>query len=303
MPPESATVATPIRRLAQRAGCELTASTTDGGDQFALERWDDGRLLVNGDFAALLRHNGLTTFDAIDGLPLGTIARQVGPRVTARLDLVDPHSGKSRGFFIKKHGSYSLWEWMKPLFRLTRPILGARNEWEAMLSFHRLGIPTMVPVALGESQSGSFVLTEALESRQRVDHWLEQNAMTGGKTAIERRKLIAAIAQMARTLHRSGLHHQDFYLCHFLMAADGPVDDLRIIDLGRVDRHGPWGTRWVVKDLAQLHYSAGRLSKSDRLRFLQQYLGRRLNRADRALIRRIEGKRHAIRRHSERNGL
>jgi heptose I phosphotransferase len=303
MPPESAIVAAPVRGLAHSAGRESTSSTSAGCHKFALEHWDGGRLLVNGGFAALLQHNGLTTFEAIDRLPLGVIARQVGPRVTARLDLIDPHSGKSRGFFIKKHGSYSLWERMKPLFRLTRPILGARNEWEAMLSLHRLGIPTMVPVALGESAGGSFVLTEALESRQRVDHWLEQHAATGGETSIERRQLIATIAQMACTLHRAGLHHQDFYLCHFLMAAGGPVDDLRVIDLGRVDRHGPWGTRWVVKDLAQLHYSAGRLSKSDRLRFLQQYLGRRLNRSDRLLIRRIEGKRHAIRRHSERNGL
>ncbi|HVW02776.1 MAG TPA: lipopolysaccharide kinase InaA family protein [Planctomycetaceae bacterium] len=302
MPPESATAAAPAR-IAPRPDVESTGSLSDGCRQFALEHRDNGRLLVNAEFAGLLRHNGLTIFDAIDRLPLGTIARQVGPRVTARLDLIDPQNGQSRGFFIKKHGSYSLWEWMKPLFRLTRPILGARNEWEAMLSFHRLGIPTMVPVALGESASGSFVLTEALEGRQRVDHWLEQNAAGSGKTAAERRQLITAIAQMARTLHRAGLHHQDLYLCHFLMAADGPVDDLRVIDLGRVDRHGSLGTRWVVKDLAQLHYSAGRLSNSDRMRFLQQYLGRRLTRADRALIRRIDGKRHAIRRHSERNGL
>ena len=303
MPPESATVAAPIRGPAQSSRAESTASTSDGCRQFTLEHWDNGRLQANREFSALLQHNGLTTFDDIDRLPLGTIARQVGPRVTARLDLIDPQTGQPRGFFIKKHGSYSLWEWMKPLFRLTRPILGARNEWEAMLSFHRIGIPTMLPVALGESASGSFVLTEALESRQRVDHWLEQNATAGGETVVERRQLIAAIAQLARRLHHAGLHHQDFYLCHFLMAADGPVDDLRVIDLGRVDRHGSLGTRWVVKDLAQLHYSAGRLSRSDRVRFLQHYLGRRLSRADRGLIRRIEGKRHAIRRHSERNGL
>ena len=60
---------------------------------------------------------------------------------------------------------------------------------------------------------------------------------------------------------------------------------------------------WIVKDLAQLHYSTRWFTAADRLRFLTTYLGRPFKDEDRTLIRRILRKAASIRRHSRKHGL
>jgi hypothetical protein len=78
---------------------------------------------------------------------------------------------------------------------------------------------------------------------------------------------------------------------------------LFVIDLGRVRRRRRLGRRWIVKDLAQLNFSAPWLSQQDRTQFLTTYLGRPLSATDRPLIRRIERKTAAIARHTRKNHL
>jgi tRNA A-37 threonylcarbamoyl transferase component Bud32 len=116
--------------------------------------------------------------------------------------------------------------------------------------------------------------------------------------------MIHEVAGIARVMHRAGLHHQDLYLTHFLLRED---DDLRhglhLIDLGRARCRKRLSTRWIVKDLAQLNYSAHLLTPSQRRRFLEAYLDRPLDRGDRPFVERILRKTRAISRHSERNGL
>jgi hypothetical protein len=133
-----------------------------------------------------------------------------------------------------------------------------------------------------------------------------------------RRRTATWLADMARTLHSAGYHHQDLYLNHILVGppvataaavAGEPSDvdpldvDLRLIDLGRVRRRLPLGRRWVLKDLAQLHYSSAGASATERLRFFVRYLGRPVSSSDRALIRAIVKKSAAIARHTRRHGL
>jgi hypothetical protein len=76
-----------------------------------------------------------------------------------------------------------------------------------------------------------------------------------------------------------------------------------LIDLQRVQYRRWWRDRWVVKDLAQLNYSAPpeAISCTDRLRFLKTYLDvDRLGRRERRLIRRIVAKTARIARHDAR---
>ena len=271
---------------------------------FALECWDEGRVTVNRAFADSLRAHNLTTFDAIMNYTGGSIAKNVlRERTTTRIDLPET-SGPKQAFFLKRHGPSPLKEFIKPWLRLTRPILGARNEWNAILAFHEIGIPTMIPVAIGESGRDSFLLTESIEGCRKLSHWVEDNAWTYKPgSGRQRNTLLRRIALTARQMHKAGMHHQDFYLTHLMVPADDPERELFVIDLGRVRRHRRLGKRWIVKDLAQLNFSTPHLSRDDRLRFLETYLARPLCESDQPFVDRIERKTASIARHSQKNGL
>ncbi len=271
---------------------------------FAFDAWDGGRLTVNRDFAPLLEKHSLTTFAAIADYSGGEVAKNVlRERTTTRLDLADKN-GSTSAVYLKRHLRPGWFELVKPLLRFTRPIIGARNEWEAILRFHEVGIPTMIPVALGEHADRSFLITEAIEGRQKLTAWmhLNQGAIHNGELATLRR-IAAGVADVARTMHTAGMHHQDFYLTHLMIPQTGTPAPIHVLDLGRVRYQPRLARRWIVKDLAQLNYSAAGVAASERLRFLAYYLGRELTPADRALVSRILSKSRAIARHSQKNGL
>lgn len=269
--------------------------------QFELEMWDSGRLTVNKTFAELLRRHHWQTFESIwVATAEAAIAKKLRTdRITLRFTLND--QGIERAFFIKRHSRSSWKEYIKPLLRLTWPILGARNEWKAILDFHKVGLPTMTPVALGEAGPNSFLITEALENCTKLSELGPQaNAETAQPNEL-RRHLICHVARIARTMHESGMHHQDFYLGH-LMLSQTNADRIYVIDLGRVQKQMHLSRRWIVKDLAQLDYSAA-ATPQERLKFLREYLGRRLTSADKKLIADIQSKAAAIGRHTRKNRL
>jgi heptose I phosphotransferase len=141
----------------------------------------------------------------------------------------------------------------------------------------------------------SCLITEEIAGATQADKFCE--AAFGGslpreKTA-EKRRLIRAMARLARRLHAARLSHRDFYLCHILVRPGGmpsmpraghalgsseqacprnngagmpppkvhesgamePI--LYLIDLQRVTHHRRGlGRRWIVKDLAALLFSS-----------------------------------------------
>lgn len=270
----------------------------------AFETWDDGRLVINAEFVECFRRRRLTTCEAI-----WRFSQQAEPakalrsdRVTLRFSLLET-DGTSQTFYIKRHGRSSWKEYVKPWLQGQKPLLGARHEWEALLAFHQHGLPTMTPVACGRMGDKSFLITAALENCDKLSSLFPH---TDGDPSV-RERLIRQTADIARNMHAARLHHQDFYLGHLLQERrPGPHDETRmyVIDLGRVRPHGPlFARRWIVKDLAQLNFSAKSARKTDRLRFLQRYLNRRLTKADRGLIRSILAKTAKIAWHSAKNGL
>ncbi len=271
---------------------------------FAFRSLDGGRVTVNAAFAAVLAANGLDTFDAVWDHTGGAVAKNLlKERTTTRLDLTDA-DGRACVVYLKRHSAPPWKEFVKPLLRLTWPILGARNEWNAILRFHEAGIPTMTPVALGTSGRRSFLITAAIEGCRKLSHELERRLRVDGPGGVRpERPLIATLARTARTMHAAGLHHQDFYLTHLLTPEAGGHDPLYVIDLGRVKRKKSLGARWIVKDLAQLNYSARGVAAADRWRFFEEYLGRRPTAADRTLLWRVLRKTDRIARHSKKNAL
>jgi tRNA A-37 threonylcarbamoyl transferase component Bud32 len=280
---------------------------------FAFDDWDGGRLTVNREFAPLLARHELTTFVAIANYSGGQVAKNVlRERNTTRLELVDA-GGATCTLYLKRHQRPRVTELIKPLFRLTRPIVGARNEWEAILRFHEIGIATMVPVALGEADGRSFLMTQGIEDCQKLTAWMEshrhsprnslRNGDPGNCELAALRNIVTDLADVARRMHAAGMHHQDFYLTHLMVPQSGRTGAIHVLDLGRARFQPRLARRWIVKDLGQLNYSADGVSASDRLRFFKRYLGRNFISEDRALARRILSKSRAIARHSRKNGL
>src|SRR5579872_4916461 len=221
-------------------------------DRFEYETWDHGRLQVNRQFAGVLQASALTTFEALFNWPQGEVVREVGGRRTTRIVL--NYDDREQSFFVKRHARPKLSDRLRPLIHLSWPVLGARNEWNAILSFHAAGIPTMTPAVLGESQGRSLIMTLDLRSERSLLDWFEAawhaESGAGPRAATippARRELISRVAQIARRMHESGLHHQDFYLNHLLCCGDAVEPAIHVIDLGRVRQRAKVSRRWIAK--------------------------------------------------------
>jgi len=145
---------------------------------------------------------------------------------------------------------------------------------EAVLleSLGRSGVPVPAVVAGGRLADGrSFVATRAVEGALPLDDALRRGAIRAGA---DRRAALVRLARAVRRLHDAGFVHRDLYLCHVLLSAGGR---LVVIDWGRALKRRR--LRWRVKDLAALHASAppGIVTARDSLRFLREYLGKRVS--------------------------
>lgn len=269
-----------------------------------------GNLRVNKAFADLLRRNGLYTFESFMQLrDIEIVKHAIRERSTARLTLQD---GRSRSvFYLKRHAPPPLKEYLKQLTRLSFPKT-ALDEWRAIIRFHELGLPTMVPVAAGGKAgrlgpfAASFLLTEEIKNAKRLDHYLEQGLAPAlsAKQFRRKRAIIDRLAGLTRKMHLAGLNHRDYYLCHILIREIGDRDEfeLFVVDLHRVDIAKKVSRRLVIKDLAALNYSSLNLSihTTDRMRFLKRYLQtKRLGKRDLHTIKQVSRKTKKIAEHTQ----
>jgi heptose I phosphotransferase len=210
----------------------------------------------------------------------GEVFKRIQNRRTFRVE----RSG--RRFFLKCHQGVGWREILKNLFSLRLPVLGAGNEWRAIHRLQELGVETMRPVAYGRegwNPAGlrSLLVTEELPDcislERYCENWRQQPPPVGHK-----RLLIRRLASIARTLHKHGVNHRDFYICHLLirMPWNGSEEELRLylIDLHRVQQRRRTPRRWVIKDLGSLWFSAMELGLTERdlLRFMREYRQRPL---------------------------
>ncbi len=210
----------------------------------------------------------------------GNIYRQVKARKTFQFAL----NGKS--YFAKLHSGVGWLEIIKNLLTLKMPIIGARNEWEAIHRLQELNIATMNAVAYGErgwnpASRESFIVTEELTDTVSLEDYCKQWQESPADRRIKR-KLIEKVAAIASNLHKNGICHRDFYLCHFLLHEGAePFPKLSLIDLHRALVRKNLAQRWVIKDIAGLLYSAKTIGLSDRdmLRFMRHYQGKNLRSA------------------------
>ncbi|MGK9046203.1 lipopolysaccharide core heptose(I) kinase RfaP [Stutzerimonas chloritidismutans] len=239
----------------------------------------------------------------------GQVYRELEGRRTLRTEV------DGRGYFVKIHRGIGWSEIAKNLLTAKAPVLGAGQEWRAIQRLHEVGVPTMTAVAYGErganpASQHSFIITEELAPTVSLEdftaNWREQPPAPALKRA-----LIAEVARMAGTMHRAGINHRDFYICHFLLHTDKPVtaSDFRLslIDLHRAQTRSQTPRRWRDKDLAGLYFSALEigLTRGDKLRFLREYFQRPLReilRDEATLLAWLEGKAERLYRRKQRYG-
>jgi len=285
---------------------------------------DGGRLRINDAFRPLLETASLVTLDAIMAYSSGQPYRRVPGRLTVRAELTDPASpgqspaGGRRPLYIKRFTRVPLGTQLRRTLSLNPPVSLAERELRGLVRLADVGIPAARLVAVGSelSRGGrrerSCIITEEIPGAVQADVYFERTwaCASGPAATAAKRRLIAAIARLARRLHAHRLSHRDFYLCHLMVqpvAGGDPV--LYLIDLQRLTHHRRGlARRWIVKDLAALlfssrpsqatHIRSPIFSETDRLRFARDYFGvPHLAPDQKALLRRVARKARRIARH------
>lgn len=226
------------------------------------------------------KFSGEDAFEQIFAMD-GKIYRNFKGRKTLRFE----HAGK--GYFLKIHPGVGWREILKTLLHCKIPVLGAKDEHDAILALERIGVRTMTIAGYGlrgenPASMQSFIITEEIDDAVSLeDLVLDRNnypLLPGAKRALVRK-----VAEIASTMHRNGVNHRDFYLCHFLLPKvwleqenPGTEPPLHVIDLHRTQVRRSLPERWLMKDLAGLYFSSmdAGLTKRDRLRFISCYDGR-----------------------------
>lgn len=221
--------------------------------------------------------SGQDIFSLMENMP-GKIAREMPDRQTLRFEI------NGKGYYRKWHRGVGWREIIKNYVQLRLPVLGATEEWNALNKLRALGVPSLIPLAYGirggsPAQQQSFIVTRELTDVIQLDHFFEQHSVDV-KT---KRRIIKCVAVIARELHRSGINHRDFYLCHFMMKKQ-PVlgidaaPEIYLVDLHRAQLRAQVPVRWLVKDLGGLLFSTFNMAftRRDYLRFMRHYFAQDL---------------------------
>lgn len=202
----------------------------------------------------------------------GDIFRSQKGRITQRVTL------GNKTYFIKQHHGVGWKEIIKNLLFGRLPILGAKNEWQALQKLHKLNV--LAPGLMGYGERGknpatreSFVLMEDMTPAISLED-LSRDWQISSVNVKMKHDLIRQVAKIARILHEQGINHRDFYICHFLLAESHSTDlSLYLIDLHRAQMRSKTPLRWIIKDLAGLYFSSKDigLTKYDYLRFMSIY--------------------------------
>lgn len=201
-----------------------------------------------------------------------------------------PASTGPQPVYLKRHYRLSLrlrllaWLW---------PNAGwspAAVEWRHLRWALARGIPAPEPLAVGEKHGPGLGFQSYLAIRELTGMSplheavpLAQANLSPERFAAWKRDLVRELARLARLLHDERRFHKDLYLCHFFvpqatcLAGRVPKGALHLIDFHRLTHRPYLGWRWLIKDLAELHYSSRipGVTLRDRVRFFRLYRGAR----------------------------
>jgi len=279
---------------------------------------DDGRMWADDSYRRQLVESGLTDFEAVMSTRDGHCMRALLDRENWRLQLSDVRfdgqeaskkmcyldkatAARSNGVYLKKHHVRTWRSRITALLGLGPGETPGRVEARNVGSLSADGIEVMRLVAYGEKLHlngliESFVLTEELQGYTQLDTFLVDRFKPCDPQKTTKRDpdlnhLICKVADVAKRFHEAGYNHRDLYCCHFFIKEPRPGQfEIRMIDLQRVQNRRCFRRRWLVKDLAQLAWSArsDRIKCTHRMMFIHRYLGvSKLRPRDKRLIREV----------------
>lgn len=268
---------------------------------------DEEPFWIADDYRESIQAAGLGRFEAMMHADQGQCMRALAVRENWKIQL--SVRGRLRTLFLKKHHLRTWWSRLQARFGLS-PRSAGREEARNVRELESAGIPCMELAAFGEklSQDGlleSFFLTPELEGFTQLDDFLRARFQPlathlGRQRDVHLQQLISRVAAIARQFHEAGFNHRDLYCCHFFVRETTPGNfEIRLIDLQRVQHRQRLRRRWLVKDLAQLAYSAprDRIKCTQKMAFIRQYFGvRKLRPEHKRLIREVLAKQHAMER-------
>ena len=268
---------------------------------------DGGHIRAQAAYRPALEHTGLVTLDALMTTRGTKFLRQLDERANVRIEL-PCGDGPVVTAFLKRHVTSDLCGWLRGGFSC-RALLGPGSiEAHNVQRLRMAGVPTMQVIAHGQRvrrpwRVESFVLVEQIPNAMPLDDYLRERfgPPVPGPGDAQRRDLVTRLAHLVRRFHSAGFNHRDLYCCHvFVQDRAEQAPGLYLIDLQRVERRRWFRRRWLVKDLAQLSYSAPaeRISRTDRMRFFRSYLGcGKLTAAHKRLARSVLAKMRRMARH------
>jgi hypothetical protein len=212
-------------------------------------------------------------------------------RSTVRVELRQP-DGRPLRAYLKRYEPEYLKAGKRMLRRLGWQGAGdeAMREWNAILALRAAGFATAQAIALGQERRGGMVRRSFLLTAE-IHRGVAAHDYARTLDAGRRRQFAREVGDLTRRFHRAGFAHRDLYLSHiFVVPAPAGGRELFLIDLQRLFRPRLFRRRWLVKDLAQLGYTAQLAggSRTDLLRFYHAYVQKPgLAREDKRLLRRV----------------
>jgi tRNA A-37 threonylcarbamoyl transferase component Bud32 len=160
---------------------------------------------------------------------------------------------------------------------LFRPSKGLRS-WVAGNGLTARGIPSLKPLALFERRkwwgvNESFLIMEASEKGLEMDRYI----LKGFGDFRKKKLFIKHFAQWLSHLHQRNLYHQDMKTCNILVSENGGTWDFYLLDLEDIRLDEKVDEKSLFKNLLQLNTSIPKtMTRTDRLRFLKEYLHQQL---------------------------
>jgi heptose I phosphotransferase len=257
---------------------------------------EDGTMWLDANCRQTLIERGLSYFDRVMQISGGRCQKTLPDREILHFRVSSSES--PHGIYVKRHHLKTFGGRLRAILGLPPKPTPGRIEAANVNRLSAEGIAVMRLLAYGEKVHAdglqeSFVITEELEEFSELQHYLTRNFSTPRTRESERelRELIRQVAGVAGRFHRAGYNHRDLYCCHFFLK-EQPAGgwEIRLIDLQRVQRRRWFRRRWIVKDLAQLSWSAPKacIDCKHKIAFLHDYFGvKKLTPYHRRLLRSV----------------
>jgi heptose I phosphotransferase len=236
---------------------------------------------------------------AVEGLSLHRFAEAMrfigGERVDAnRKRSVVRIRFEGERFFLKRFTHPPAKDALGRVFRLKRPKTHAEHEWEMIQALGEIGVGAPDVAGVGAERGRgfrrrSFLLTAELTDHVPLDRYLEERA-TDFRRPSGRRGFLEDLAGLVHRMHASGISHPDLYSWHIFVRGTGGERAFALIDLHRAAQRKRISLFDAVRDLTGLHLTVprGTSGRTDRLRFLRAYFGKkRLGPSGKRLARKV----------------